>query len=108
VFATRSAGLMAGAHRDLSEFFDVPQCECLNADNTHTLKHALDQANPATFLQSDADEQLLVRSLPSIAPPRRLHLSSADSRTGELAGVQQRRNPSSSPRAEAPPTRKRR
>ena len=27
----------------------------------HTLKHALDQADPTTFLQSDADEQLLVR-----------------------------------------------
>jgi len=48
-----------GVHVDLGEYLDKPQCECLNASDKHTLKHAM-EPDRSLFLQSDCDEQLLI------------------------------------------------
>jgi hypothetical protein len=48
---------------DLLEHIELPQCECLNASATHTLRHCLEQGSrdqPTLFLQSDCDEELLI------------------------------------------------
>lgn len=58
-----------GVHVDLGEYLDKPQCECLNASDEHTLKHAMDP-DRSLFLQSDCDEQLLVRNAVSLPPEK--------------------------------------
>jgi hypothetical protein len=48
---------------DLLEHLEVPQCTCLNAHADHTLRHAIevDSRDDITrFLESDADEELLI------------------------------------------------
>jgi len=54
---------MTSTHSDLLEQIDLRQCECLNASKEHTLRHAMEMAtcdDPACFLQSDCDEELLI------------------------------------------------
>ena len=54
---------MTATHSDLLEQLDLRQCECLNASKEHTLRHAIELAtrdDPAYFLQSDCDEELLI------------------------------------------------
>lgn len=49
---------------DLLEQIELPQCECLNAAKEHTLRHCLEQGlrdQPTLFLQSDCDEELLIK-----------------------------------------------
>lgn len=48
---------------DLLDQLELPQCECLNASNEHTLRHCLDGENREErdkFLQSDCDEELCI------------------------------------------------
>ena len=50
---------------DLAEHLELPQCTCLNAASDHTLRHCLgiaagEREDPNSFLQSDADEELLI------------------------------------------------
>jgi hypothetical protein len=48
---------------DLLEHLELPQCHCLNSESEHPLRHCLDaenRDNPATFLRSDSDEELLI------------------------------------------------
>mmetsp|Transcript_4875 Transcript_4875/g.14950 ORF Transcript_4875/g.14950 Transcript_4875/m.14950 type:complete len:132 (-) Transcript_4875:117-512(-) len=47
------------SHYDLFEQLELPQCECLNAAKDHTLRSALTPSDEG-FLQSDADEELLI------------------------------------------------
>lgn len=49
---------------DLTEHLEWPQCECLNASAEHTLRHAIEkesQVDSSVYLESDADEELLVK-----------------------------------------------
>ncbi|KAG8460413.1 hypothetical protein KFE25_011904 [Diacronema lutheri] len=55
------AGLPA---EDLLEHIELTQCECLNQSSEHTLRHCLEQGardQPTLHLQSDCDEELLIR-----------------------------------------------
>ncbi len=48
---------------DLVESLELPQCQCLNQCSDHTLKHAIgasEREDAQSFLQSDADEELLI------------------------------------------------
>ena len=58
---------MAATREDLAQALETPQCECLNAAKEHTLRHAIDvefREDPATFLQSDCDEELMMCAAP--------------------------------------------
>lgn len=51
------------AFDDLTEHLELPQCECLNASSDHTLRHAIEasmQNDGSVYLESDADEELLI------------------------------------------------
>ena len=51
------------AFDDLLEHLELPQCHCLNAATEHRLRDCLDRESrddPTKYLQSDADEQLLI------------------------------------------------
>ncbi|KAL3926056.1 MAG: hypothetical protein SGPRY_003490 [Prymnesium sp.] len=54
---------MAATREDLSQFLELPQCECLNASKEHPLAHAIGieaREDPGSFLQSDCDEELMI------------------------------------------------
>ena len=51
------------AFDDLLDQIEMPQCHCLNASTDHTLRHCLEaesRTDPSAFLESDADEELLI------------------------------------------------
>ena len=43
---------------DLYDQLELPQCHCLNESSEHTIRHCLDRG--PGFLESDADEELLL------------------------------------------------
>ena len=48
---------------DLLGEIEMPQCECKNMAKGHTLRHCMEadtRENPGFFLESDADEELLI------------------------------------------------
>ena len=48
---------------DLLEHLELPQCTCLNASSDHPIRHCLDAEHKndnSSFLESDADEELLI------------------------------------------------
>ena len=48
---------------DLLDQLELPQCECLNMATDHTLRHCIEaeqRVNSETYLESDADEELLI------------------------------------------------
>ena len=51
------------SYDDLIEQIELPQCQCLNAASEHTLRHCLEaeqREEAGTYLESDADEELLI------------------------------------------------
>lgn len=53
---------MAGAEvMNLQEFIDKGSMECLNQDDNHPISNAMLQGGDDTYVQSDTDQQLLVR-----------------------------------------------
>lgn len=48
---------------DLAEQFETPQCHCMNEKTEHNLRHCIDvdaRESAATYLESDADEELVI------------------------------------------------
>ena len=49
---------------DLVEHLETPQCHCMNASSSHTLRHCLDadsRESADSYLESDCDEELLIQ-----------------------------------------------
>ena len=49
-----------GAMEDLEHLIDYPNIECLNENPSHPVAHCLREQGNATYLESDADPQLLI------------------------------------------------
>ena len=45
-------------YRDLTEYIDIRQLECLNQQDNHTIRDLIDKNNAEGYLASDVDEQL--------------------------------------------------
>ena len=49
---------------DLSDQLETPQCHCMNEKTEHNLRHCLDadsREDSASYLESDADEELMIQ-----------------------------------------------
>ena len=70
---------------DLLEQVELPQCTVLNASSDHTLRHALDaesRDDPSKFLESDADEELLIHiTFMQAVKISHLHIAGVDGAT---------------------------
>lgn len=53
-----NSGTSVGGHASVNEFIDPKQFECLNQQEAHTLKNALQSDDQ--YLESDVDEQLMI------------------------------------------------